>query len=404
VSTVAPTSDVQRDIVAMVRRFVDEQVIPVANAHDDADTYPDEVVERMKALGMLGLTIPEEYGGLGLDLMTYAMVVEELARGWISIAGVVNTHLMGAYLLRTFGTEEQKQRYLPRMATGELRGAFSLSEPDVGSDVQGLKAVATRRPDGRWELNGQKMWVTGSLRSGVIFVLMKTDPAANPRHKGITCFIAEKEPGATVNTGEYAGVTIGPKIRKMGYRGIETTEVLFDGYVCPPDRILGGEEAGLGRGFVQMMDALETGRVNVAARGVGIGQRAFELALAYSRERWAFGQPIAEHQAIQFKLADMRTRIEAARLLTHEAARRKDAGERSDLEAAMAKLFACEAGKEVVEEALRIHGGYGYCKEYEIERLYRDAPLLLIGEGTSDIQRLVIARKLLAGGARGRAA
>jgi alkylation response protein AidB-like acyl-CoA dehydrogenase len=404
VSTVAPTSDVQRDIVDMVRRFVDEQVIPVASAHDDADTFPDEVVERMKGLGMLGLTIPEEYGGLGLDLMTYAMVVEELARGWISIAGVVNTHLMGAYLLRTFGTEEQKQRYLPRMATGELRGAFSLSEPDVGSDVQGLKAVATRRPDGQWELNGQKMWVTGSLRSGVIFVLMKTDPAANPRHKGITCFIAEKEPGATVNTGEYAGVTIGPKIRKMGYRGIETTEVLFDGYVCPPDRILGGEEAGLGRGFVQMMDALETGRVNVAARGVGIGQRAFELALAYSRERWAFGQPIAEHQAIQFKLADMRTRIEAARLLTREAARRKDAGERSDLEAAMAKLFACEAGKQVVEDALRIHGGYGYCKEYEIERLYRDAPLLLIGEGTSDIQRLVIARKLLAGGARGRAA
>jgi alkylation response protein AidB-like acyl-CoA dehydrogenase len=350
----------------------------------------------MKALGMLGLTIPEEYGGLGLDLTTYAMVIEELARGWISIAGVVNTHLIGAYLLRKFGTEEQKRHFLPRMATGELRGAFSLSEPDVGSDVQNLKAVATRRPDGRWELNGQKMWVTGSLRSGVIFVLMKSDPSAVPAHTGITCFIAEKEPGATVNTGAYAGVSIGPKIRKMGYRGIETSEVIFDGYVCTPDRILGGEQAGLGRGFVQMMDALETGRVNVAARGVGIGRRAFELALAYSRERWAFGRPIAEHQAIQFKLADMRTRVEAARLLTHAAARRKDAGERSDLEAAMAKLFACEAGKEVVEDALRIHGGYGYCKEYEIERLYRDAPLLLIGEGTSDIQRLVIARKLLA--------
>jgi alkylation response protein AidB-like acyl-CoA dehydrogenase len=240
------------------------------------------------------------------------------------------------------------------------------------------------------------MWITGSLRSSVIFVLVKTDPGADPPHTGITCFIAEKEPGVVENTGRFAGLSIAPKIAKMGYRGIETTEVVFDGYRCAPERVLGGEEAGLGQGFRQMMDALETGRINVAARGVGVAQRALELALSYSQERRAFGRPIAEHQAIQFKLADMATKVEAGRLLTHQAARMKDAGQRSDLEAGMAKLFACEAAKEVVEEAFRIHGGYGYSTEYEIERLYRDAPLLLIGEGTSDIQRMVIGKSLLA--------
>jgi alkylation response protein AidB-like acyl-CoA dehydrogenase len=388
-------ADTRRDIVAMVRDFVDDQVLPVAGHFDREDAFPDEILEQMKELGLLGITVPEEYGGMGLDLLTYAMIIEELSRGWISVAGIVNTHLIGCYLLKTFGTEEQKRYFLPRMATGELRGAFSLSEPEVGSDVQALRATATRLDDGSWELNGQKMWVTGSLRCSVIFVLMKSDPNADPPHSGITCFIAEKQPGVAETEGDFAGVTISPKIEKMGYRGIETTEVVFHGYRCPPNRILGGEQ-GLGRGFRQMMDALETGRINVAARGVGIAQRALELALRYSQERRAFGRRIADHQAIHFKLADMATKVEAARLLTHQAARMKDADRRSDLEAGMAKLFACEVGKQVVEEAFRIHGGYGYSKEYEIERLYRDAPLLLIGEGTSDIQRMVIGRSLLA--------
>jgi alkylation response protein AidB-like acyl-CoA dehydrogenase len=328
---------------------------------------------------------------MGLDLTTYAMIVEELSRGWISVSGIVNTHFIGSYLLIKFGTDEQKQEFLPRMATGELRAAFSLSEPEVGSDVQGIKSVAKKLDDGYWQLNGQKMWVTNGLRSGVVFVLMKTDPRAEPPHKGMTCFITEKTPGAAENE----GLVIPPQIKKMGYKGVESTELVYDGYIAGPDRVLGGEENGVGKGFAQIMDALEVGRVNVAARGVGIAQRALELALRYSQERKTFGKPIAQHQAIQFKLADMATKIEAARLLTLKAARMKDAGERSDLEAGMAKLFASETGKEVVEESFRIHGGYGYSKEYEIERLYRDAPLLLIGEGTSEIQRMVIGKKLL---------
>jgi alkylation response protein AidB-like acyl-CoA dehydrogenase len=319
------------------------------------------------------------------------MIVEELSRGWISISGVVNTHFIGSYLLMKFGTDAQKERLLPKMATGEIRAAFSLSEPELGSDVQAIKTWARKTDDGDYEINGQKMWVTNGLLSGVVFVLVKTDREADPPHRGMTCFVCEKEPGAAEN----AGLTIPPKIKKMGYKGVESTELVFDGYRCPADMVLGGEESGLGKGFAQMMDALEVGRVNVAARGVGIAQRALELALRYSQQRVAFGKPIAQHQAIQFKLADMATKVEAARLLTLKAARMKDAGQRSDVEAGMAKLFASETGKEVVEDAFRIHGGYGYSKEYEIERLYRDAPLLLIGEGTSEIQRMVIGRKLL---------
>ncbi|HLM26418.1 MAG TPA: acyl-CoA dehydrogenase family protein [Thermoleophilaceae bacterium] len=386
-------TDEQKAITDMVRQFVDEQVIPIAEEHDHEDKFPDAVVEQMKELGLFGVTIPEEYGGMGLDLTTYAMIVEELSRGWISVSGIVNTHFIGYYLLMKFGSEEQKQEFLPRMATGEIRAAFSLSEPEVGSDVQGIKGSA-KQVDGGWELNGQKMWVTNGLRSGLVFVLMKTDPQADPPYKGMTCFITEKEPGASENSGDFAGLTIPPQIKKMGYKGVESTELVYDGYRCSNDRVLGGEE-GVGQGFVQMMDALEVGRVNVAARGVGIAQRALELALRYSQERKTFGKPISAHQAIQFKLADMGTKVEAARLLTLKAARMKDSGERSDIEAGMAKLFASETGKEVVEEAFRIHGGYGYSKEYEIERLYRDAPLLLIGEGTSEIQRMVIGKKLL---------
>jgi alkylation response protein AidB-like acyl-CoA dehydrogenase len=389
-SPYAEKTDEQKAITEMVRQFVDNEVLPIAEEHDHEDKFPDSVVEQMKELGLFGVTIPEEYGGMGLDLTTYAMIVEELSRGWISVSGIVNTHFIGSYLLMKFGTDEQKQEFLPRMATGEIRAAFSLSEPEVGSDVQGIKASAKQGDDGVWELNGQKMWVTNGLRSGVVFVLMKTDPKADPPYKGMTCFITEKEPGQAENP----GLTVPPQIKKMGYKGVESTELVYDGFKCGPDRILGGED-GVGQGFRQMMDALEVGRVNVAARGVGIAQRALELALRYSQERKTFGREIAKHQAIQFKLADMGTKVEAARLLTLRAARLKDAGERSDLEAGMAKLFASEAGKEVVEDAFRIHGGYGYSKEYEIERLYRDAPLLLIGEGTSEIQRMVIGKKLL---------
>src|SRR5918995_1390643 len=387
-------TDEQKAILEMVRQFVDEQIIPKAEHYDAADEYPAPIVEQMKELGLFGVTIPEEHGGMGLDLTTYAMIVEELSRGWISISGVVNTHFIGSYLLMKFGTDEQKDYFLPKMATGEIRAAFSLSEPEVGSDVQGIKASAKQDGDD-WILDGQKMWVTNGLGSGVVFVLMKSDPKAEPAYKGMTCFITEKEPWKEVNEGDFKGLNVPPKIKKMGYKGVESTELVYDGYKCPPERILGGEEAGVGQGFVQMMDALEVGRVNVAARGVGIAQRALELALRYSQERKTFGKPIAQHQAIQFKLADMATKVEAARLITRKAARMKDAGQRSDLEAGMAKLLASETGKEVVEECFRIHGGYGYSKEYEIERLYRDAPLLLIGEGTSEIQRMVIGKKLL---------
>jgi alkylation response protein AidB-like acyl-CoA dehydrogenase len=387
-------TDEQRAITEMVRQFVDEQVIPIAEEHDHEDKFPDAVVEQMRELGLFGVTIPEEYGGMGLDLTTYAMIVEELSRGWISVSGIVNTHFIGSYLLMKFGTDEQKEKFLPKMATGEIRAAFSLSEPGLGSDVAAISTRAKKDGD-EWVINGTKMWVTNGLRSGLVFLLAKSDPEADPPHKGMTCFICEKEPGKDVNEGPYKGLSIPPKIKKMGYKGVESTELVFEDYHCPSANVLGGEEAGVNKGFPQMMDALEVGRVNVAARGVGLGQRALELALRYSQERRTFGKPIAQHQAIQFKLAEMGTKVEAARLLTMKAARMKDAGERSDLEAGMAKLFASEAAKEVVEEALRIHGGYGYSKEYEIERLYRDAPLLLIGEGTSEIQKMVIGRTLL---------
>jgi alkylation response protein AidB-like acyl-CoA dehydrogenase len=388
-------SDEQRAICEMVRQFADEQILPNAEHYDHEDAFPEPIVAQMRELGLFGVTIPEEFGGMGLDLQTYAMIVEELSRGWISISGIVNTHFIGSYLLMKFGTEEQRQRYLPRMATGELRAAFSLSEPELGSDVQAIKTSARKVDGDLYEINGQKMWVTNGLRAGLVFVLVRTDPDAEPKHRGMTCFICEKEPGVSENTGEYAGLNVPPQIKKMGYKGVESTELVFDGYRLPADQILGGEAAGLNKGFSQMMDALELGRVNVAARGVGLAQRALELALRYSQERRAFGKPIAEHQAIQFKLADMATQVEAARLLTRQAARMKDAGERSDIEAGMAKLFASETGRFCAEECLRIHGGYGYSKEYEIERIYRDAPLLLIGEGTSEIQKMVIGRKLL---------
>src|SRR5215208_790927 len=287
-TSLSEKTDEQKAITEMVRQFVDNEVIPIAEEHDHEDKFPEHVVAQMRELGLFGVTIPEEFGGMGLDLTTYAMIVEELSRGWISVSGIVNTHFIGSYLLMKFGTDEQKQTFLPRMATGELRAAFSLSEPEVGSDVQGIKSTAKKLDDGYWQLNGQKMWVTNGLMSGVVFVLMKSDPRADPPHTGMTCFITEKEPGASENTGDFKGLTVPPKIKKMGYKGVESTELIYDGYISSSDRILGGEENGVGKGFAQMMDALEVGRVNVAARGVGIAQRALELALRYAQERKTF--------------------------------------------------------------------------------------------------------------------
>jgi alkylation response protein AidB-like acyl-CoA dehydrogenase len=378
----------QREIVELVRQFTDEQIIPVASEYERTDTFPDEIVEGLRELGIFGFTVPEEFGGLGLDLTTYALAVCELSRGWMSVSGIINTHFIVVNMLMRDGTEEQKQRFLPRMATGEIRGAFSMTEPECGSDVQAIRSSAVRDGDD-YIVNGQKMWVTNGLRSGVVATLVKTDTEITPAHRGMSCLLVEKTPGQS----QQGGLTIPPQLEKLGYKGVETTELVFSDHRVPATDLLGGAE---GAGFAQMMSGVEVGRVNVAARGVGVAQRAFEIAIRYAQERHAFGKEIAKHQGIQFKLAEMATKIEAARLLMLSAARKKDDGERSDVEAGMAKLYASEICHEVVEDAFRIHGGYGYSKEYEIERLYRDAPMLLIGEGTSEIQKLIIARGLLA--------
>ena len=384
---IAELTDVQKEIVQTVRDFVEKDVIPIANDLEHRDEYPEEIVEKMKEIGLFGLKIPEEYGGLGEPLTTYALVVVELARGWMSLSGILNTHFITAWQLETFGTDEQKKKFLPRMATGEVRAALSMTEPHAGSDSQAIKCKAIRDGD-VYRVTGTKMWVTNGLRSGIVMLMCKTDPDADPPRRGIGMLIVEKEPGAS----KMPGLEVSPNIDKLGYKGVETTELIFDDYPVPVENLLGGEE---GQGFYQVMAGIEVGRVNVAARAIGVATRAFEEAIRYAQERETFGRPIAQHQAIQFKLADMALKVEAARLLTYKAARMKDAGQRSDLEAGMAKLYASEAAKEVVDESLRIHGGYGYSKEYEIERLYRDAPLLVIGEGTSEIQRMVIGRKLL---------
>ncbi len=401
----APTyeekTDIQQEITAMVRSFVDNEILPAAEHFDREDEFPEAIVEQMKELGLFGVTIPEEYGGMGLDLTTYTMIVEELSRGWISISGVVNTHFIGSYLLMKFGTDEQKDHFLPKMATGEIRAAFSLSEPEVGSDVQGIKASAKKGDDGNWILDGQKMWVTNGLRSGVVFTLMKNDKDADPPHRGMTCFITEKVPGEHVNTGEFSGLEVPPQIKKMGYKGVESTELIYNGYSCPPERILGGEEDGLGKGFSQMMDALEVGRVNVAARGVGIAQRALELGLRYAQERKTFGKQIAEHQAIQFKLADMATKVEAARLLVWQSGLLLDQGKRNTLASSHAKRFAADSAMENTVDAVQVYGGYGFIKDYPVEKLMRDAKIMQLYEGTSQIQRLVIAKELLMGRAGG---
>jgi alkylation response protein AidB-like acyl-CoA dehydrogenase len=381
-------TDLQRDILSAVRAFVDSEIIPVATELDRSDTYPDRIVAGLRDLGVFGLTIEERYGGLGESLLTYALVVEEIARGWMSISGIINTHFIVAYLIGKYGTDEQKGSFLPRMATGEIRAAFSMSEPDLGSDVAAIRTAAV--PEGAdYVISGQKMWLTNGASANLIALLART-PEGSPRpHRNLTAFLIEKDSGFGTPR---PGLTIPGKIHKMGYRGVDTTELLLDECRVPAARILG--EAS-GHGFYQMMDGIEIGRVNVAARACGVAQRAFELAIRYAQQRQTFGKPIAQHQAIEFKLAEMGTKVVAAHQMMVMAARAKDKGEKSDLQAGMAKLLAGEYCKEVVEDALRIHGGYGYSQEYEIERLYRDAPMLLIGEGTAEIQKMIIGRRLL---------
>lgn len=379
----------QTEILKLVRDFVDKKIIPVANELEHKDEYPTEIVEGLKEMGIFGLMIPEEYGGLGESLLTYTLVVEEIARGWMSVSGVINTHFIVAYMLMQHGTEEQKQKYLPRMALGEVRGAFSMSEPNLGSDVAAISSKAVKQEDGTYSITGQKMWLTNGGSSTLVALLVKTDEGADSVYRNMTTFLVEKEPGF----GEVApGLTVPGKIEKMGYKGVDTTELILENYQISADQILGGVP---GKGFYQMMDGVEVGRVNVAARAVGMANRAFELGVAYAQQRETFGKPIAQHQAVLFRLAEMATKVEAAHALVVKAARKKDAGSRNDLEAGMAKYLAAEYCRDVVEDSFRIHGGYGYSKEYEIERLYREAPMLLIGEGTADIQRMIIGRRLL---------
>lgn len=378
----------QTEILKAVRQFVDEKILPVATELEHADEYPQEIVDGLKELGIFGLMIPEEYDGLGESLLTYALCVEEIARGWMSVSGVINTHFIVAYMLMQHGTEEQKKKYLPRMATGEVRGAFSMSEPGLGSDVSAIKTKAVKDGDD-YVINGQKMWLTNGGTSTLIAVLCRTDEGADSVYKNMTTFLVEKEPGY----GETApGLTIPGKIDKMGYKGVDTTEAVFENHRLSADQVLGGEP---GKGFYQMMDGVEVGRVNVAARACGIANRAFELGVAYSQQRETFGKMIAEHQAILFRLAEMATKVETAHTMMVRAARTKDKGMRNDVEAGMAKMLASEYCNEVVEASFRIHGGYGYSKEYEIERLYREAAFMLIGEGTSDIQKMIIGRSVL---------
>jgi hypothetical protein len=368
-------TEFQTEIIATVRQFVNKEVIPHAPELERTDTYPQAIVDQMREMGLFGMMIPQEYGGLGESLLTYALCVEELARGWMSVSGVLNTHFIVAYMLRQHGTDAQKERLLPRMAIGE---------------VAAIRTRAVRGSDGNYTINGQKMWLTNGGSSTLVAALVRTDEGAESPHRNLTAFLIEKPTGF----GEVApGLLIPGKIDKLGYKGIDTTELIFDGYLASADDILGGAP---GQGFYQMMDGIEVGRVNVSARAVGVAVRAFELAVRYAQQRHTFGRPIAEHQAIAFQIAEMATKVEAAHLMMVNAARLKDSGERNDVAAGMAKYLASEFCAEVTQQSFRIHGGYGYSKEYEIERLMRDAPFLLIGEGTSEIQKSIISKRLLA--------
>jgi butyryl-CoA dehydrogenase len=370
--------DVRSEIIETVRRFVANEVIPVASDMEHEDRFPSEIVEQMRELGLFGVTIPEAYGGLGLDLLTYIGVIEELAYGWMSLTGVINTHTMAAILIMTHGSDAQKERWLPVLASGERRGALSLSEPDAGSDTRNISCRATRDGD-EYIVNGTKAWVTNGQRAGLVALAARTE-------EGISAFIVEKDPGPS-----FEGISVSKNVSKLGYKGVETVEMAYSDHRIPAANLIG--EAG--RGLPQILGVLEVGRINIAARAVGVARAAFDAALDYAQQRQTFGKPIAQHQAIQLKLADMATRLEAARLLTKNAAELKAAGQRCDVEAGMAKLFASETALELATESMRIHGGVGYTTELPIERYYRDAPLMVIGEGTNEIQRLVIARGLL---------
>ncbi len=374
-------SDHDTQILDAIDRFLKTEVRPHVKRLEQADEYPAEIVEQMKKMGLFGCIIPAEYGGLGLSTATYAAVVARIASVWMSISGIINSHLIMAATVLRNGTEAQKRDLLPRFASGELRGGIGLTEADAGTDLQAIRTRAVRDGD-HYVINGNKTWITNSLHGGCLALLVKTDPAANPRHKGMSLFIAEKGPGFIVSR----------KLKKLGYRGIDTCELVFDNYRVPADRLIGGVE---GSGLQQVLSGLELGRINVAARGLGLASAAMHDAVAYAQQRKTFGKPICEHQAIQLKLGEMATRVEAARLLIEAAARAYDRGERCDMEAGMAKYFATEAAMDNALECMRIHGAYGYSPEFDVERYYRDAPLLLIGEGTNEMQRIIIARQLV---------
>jgi len=376
-----PATDDEAQILDAIDAWVEKQVRPIARRLDQADEYPHELVEQMKELGLFGATIGTAYGGLGLSATTYARIVQRISSVWMAPTGIFNSHLIMAACVQRGGTEEQKQRFLPRFATGELRGGLGLTEPNAGTDLQAIRTIA-RRDGGQYVLNGTKTWITNGVYGTCFAILTRTDPEAQPRHKGMSMFVAEK--------GE--GFTVGRKIKKLGYRSIDSAELVFDNFRIDADRLVGGEE---GRGFHHAVGGLELGRINVAARGLGLAQAALEDSLRYSQERQTFGKAICQHQAIQLKLADMATRCEAARLLVEQAARKYDTGERCDLEAGMAKLFASEAAVENSMEAMRIFGGYSYSVDFDVERYYRDSPLMCIGEGTNEMQRVIIARQLI---------
>jgi len=379
----ATLSEEEQMIVAQVRRFVEKEVIPIASDLDHRDEYPHELVRKMKEMGLFGVAVPPEYGGLGLSLVTYAAIVEELSRGWMSLGGIINGSVIVSWMISQFGTEDQKTRFLPHIASGEIHCGICMTEPNAGSDLQSIQTIA-RRHDGFYVLNGTKMFVSNGIYGHLFAVLVKTDPEAEPPYRGMSALLVEKK--------STPGLTVGGQIQKLGYKGIDTTIFYFEDARVPEANLLGGKE---GQGWLHIMSGIEVGRINVAARAVGVATAALEDAIRYAKQRVTFGRPIAEHQAIQLKLADMATKVEAARLLTRAAAAKKDSGERADLWGGMAKLFASEVAQEVALEALRIHGGIGYTKDMRVERYYRDTPLMLIGEGTNEIQRLVIARNIL---------
>ena len=382
--THAPAADAafEAEILDAIEKWLARDVRPHVLTFDHADEYPHEMVEQMKALGLFGATIPQEYGGLGLSATTYAKIVEKIAETWMSLSGIFNSHLIMAACVTRMGTPEQKAYWLPKFASGEIRGGLALTEPDAGTDLQAIRTRARREGDD-YVVNGTKTWISNGIHGSCFALLVKTDPDAEPRHKGMSMFLAEKGPGFRVSK----------KLEKLGYKGIDSAELVFEDYRIPADRLIGGVE---GRGMQAALGGLELGRINIAARGCGIASAALKDSVRYSQIRRTMGKPICEHQAIQLKLGEMATRLQAARLLTYDAARAYDAGERCDMEAGMAKYFASEAAVENSLEAMRIHGGYGYSKEYHVERYFRDAPLMCIGEGTNEIQRMIIAKQLIA--------